>query len=212
MIEQVAKYSIKYPEKSFQDIADFFDISINSVRNCLGSYYVLSSNSVHEELFDRAYGVIEKHNGVTKDMLLSKLRKREFVEARRHFCALIYKDKNNLSLSKIGKALGLDHTTVIHHLNSHNDFMDIEPDYKSKFNKMSADMYGFHTKAMFSFWYKEDKFYVTYFKSANGKYYKRVSEIFDNSNEFSLEDSIEVYWDEMAKAFKSINNETCLSN
>ena len=57
-------------------------------------------------------------HGVKTSDVLGKRRKKTFVLARAHAIAMILQFRPDMSLVHIGRVLGLDHSTVIHHRNN----------------------------------------------------------------------------------------------
>lgn len=77
--------------------------------------------------------VAEKY-GVTVPQILSRIRKREVVEARHIFCTIMKKEFD-YSLKSIGEMVsGRDHTTVIHSINTVKDRCETEDGYKELVN------------------------------------------------------------------------------
>lgn len=76
--------------------------------------------------------VIAKECGVSTSDIVGRSRKREKVDARHIFCAILYQ-KFNYKLTKIGEIVdGRDHTTIIHAVSSYKDRFKNEDDYKDK--------------------------------------------------------------------------------
>lgn len=68
---------------------------------------------------------------VTKKDVVSKVRKREFVDARK---IIIHKlrGRTSLSLKAIGGKLNMDHSTVIYSLNTYDDLCETDKLFKAK--------------------------------------------------------------------------------
>lgn len=74
--------------------------------------------------------IISDHCGVTTDEVLSRTRKKEKVEARHIFCAIM-KIQFGYSYTSIGEMMGhRDHTTAIHSVKTFHDRFKIEDGYK----------------------------------------------------------------------------------
>jgi len=84
--------------------------------------------------------------GVSEKNLLSKKRYRSFVNARKAFSYLVYKN-NELSLQHVGNLLGgLNHASVIHYLKCVNNHMETDKTFKNRISRIQAlinrDLYG----------------------------------------------------------------------
>jgi len=80
--------------------------------------------------------IISEHCGVTVDDVLSKTRKKEQVEARHIFCAIMKKEFG-YSYTSIGQIIGhRDHTTVIHAVKTFNNRCCYEDGYKELINNI----------------------------------------------------------------------------
>ncbi|MGN1212161.1 MAG: chromosomal replication initiator protein DnaA [Candidatus Cryptobacteroides sp.] len=83
-----------------------------------------------ELTIEKVQGVVCDYFNLTKDMLLSKSRKRQIVQARQ---ISMYMTRNliNCSLSVIGsKTGGKDHATVLHACNTVNDLMSTDKTFR----------------------------------------------------------------------------------
>lgn len=74
--------------------------------------------------------IVAEHCGVTTEQIFSKIRKKEFVEARHIFCAIMKKEFG-FSYEHIGQLNnGRDHTTIIHSVKIFNNRCETEEGYK----------------------------------------------------------------------------------
>ena len=69
--------------------------------------------------------------GVDYARASSDLRDTEYVEARRAAINICFMRK--MGKSSIGKGLGVDHATVIYHIKKHQNFIDTDKYYESRF-------------------------------------------------------------------------------
>lgn len=76
--------------------------------------------------FYRAYN---EKTGVTLTELRNKSRRADIVQKRRLFC---FHASKEFTLTDIAEFLGIDHSSVIHHRDSHKDLM-LNPKYKRKY-------------------------------------------------------------------------------
>ena len=63
--------------------------------------------------------------------------KRELVENRMIFSKIVY-DMHKLSLMRIGSYINKNHATIIHYLKQHENLMDFDVFYKTKYKKILA--------------------------------------------------------------------------
>lgn len=84
--------------------------------------------------------IVAKNCGVTVDLIVSKTRKREPVDARHIYCAIMKKEFD-YSLQNIGTFLSnRDHTTVIHSIETFNDRYETEEGYQQLVQKIIYDI------------------------------------------------------------------------
>ena len=62
-------------------------------------------------------------------------RKRELVETRFHFAAVLL-IQFHYTYMKVGRLLGKDHSTIVHAIRQHCDFYDTITSYKTKYNQI----------------------------------------------------------------------------
>ncbi len=75
--------------------------------------------------------IIEKEFGVPEGKLLAIWRKREVVNARMLYCAILY-HTTPLTGTKVGKITGRDHSTIYYARNSVATYLALEKDYREK--------------------------------------------------------------------------------
>lgn len=73
--------------------------------------------------FDLLTSIIQEHEGVAKETLLSKSRKRPIVELRMVCSNILKASENDYTLEEIGKEMNIDHATVLYHYKVHNNLM-----------------------------------------------------------------------------------------
>jgi len=84
-------------------------------------YHLPVSHMIFSEIL---FFVIRKELGVTKEELIAKSRKKEYVEARMIFCFLHRKNYPSISLELVGEKIGgRHHTTVINQIRKHNQLI-----------------------------------------------------------------------------------------
>jgi nicotinate-nucleotide adenylyltransferase len=89
------------------------------------------------EEFDILFKIVFKELKISKDILISKSRKGEVVDARRTII-VISKNNSKLSLAKIGNNLGgRDHSTILNAIKEHNKLYGSDREYTSKFDKVN---------------------------------------------------------------------------
>lgn len=84
--------------------------------------------------------IVSKNCGVTIEQIISKTRKREPVDARHIYCAIMKKEFD-YSLKSIGLTLSnRDHTTVIHSVETFDDRYETEEGYQQLVHKIISDI------------------------------------------------------------------------
>lgn len=66
---------------------------------------------------EELHKIVEERLGVAKEVLVSKRRTREVVNARRVFSVILYKN-SELTVEKVGEIVGVDHATISHYKNT----------------------------------------------------------------------------------------------
>lgn len=74
-----------------------------------------------------------KYFGLPARMLFMKSNKAFVIHYRRLFIALNYEE---FGPKKLGKFLGFDHSTMIHHLGKHEELIETDKDYEYEFLKL----------------------------------------------------------------------------
>ena len=73
--------------------------------------------------------------GIDKEDFFSRKRTGTLAGARQLICKVLY-DIGGLSYNFIGRAIGRDHTTVIHHVQTAANFLENEPDYLQNYESL----------------------------------------------------------------------------
>lgn len=85
--------------------------------------------------FDILAEIIEELAGIQKEILVSKIRKRQIVELRMICSNIIAGGDNLYSLAEIGSTMNIDHSTVCYHMRVHGTLMiQRSGTYKSNYN------------------------------------------------------------------------------
>jgi chromosomal replication initiation ATPase DnaA len=71
--------------------------------------------------------------------LMSGSRKQEVITAKRLFCHYL-RTYTNMTLVSIGKYLGLDHVTVMHHARNLNGYLEFNDEESVRLHKQYKDM------------------------------------------------------------------------
>lgn len=174
--ELIYRYYKKFPNLAIEKIAAFFNVSRQKVDDVI-NYNIMKDNAKINKEFERAVKVVEKYEGVNIDIILGRSRKVEVIQAKRFLVALLRDNSDGFSFKHIGTMLGgLDHSTVIHHINTHNDYYDTNKQYREKYNRMkseflmhSEDIHGIISR-------KQDDLYVVVYKTKDNRYFKQVVE------------------------------------
>ena len=91
-----------------------------------------------DEIIEHILEKVCQFYGIPKKVVVSKLRKREVVQARQQYCWIMKEGYNsNATLKRIGSFVGkLDHSTVIHACDTVNDLKDTDKGYRSELSKL----------------------------------------------------------------------------
>ena len=92
-------------------------------------------NKIYDEAksISKLFRIITNVFGVTKEQMLSRSRKREFVESKTMF-AVIARTKLLLSTVEIGDLINRDHSSIIHYTKVHTDLYKVDKTYKRMYN------------------------------------------------------------------------------
>lgn len=102
-----------------------------------------------DEVSEFLFRVIEKNTGITKFQIKQKSRKREIINAKRIYSMLMY-NYTDSTLATIGLLLGgHDHSSIIHHLNSLNDLIIWDSDYKKVYQNCELAVSSIKNKVRF---------------------------------------------------------------
>ena len=87
---------------------------------------------------DIVFNIAEEVLGFSKEDVLKKSRKPEYVDAKR-MVSLVLERNTDKGPYRIGKILDVDHSTICHYKNTHQNLMDTDNEFKSKFIKMEVN-------------------------------------------------------------------------
>ena len=91
-----------------------------------------SRYSVISEMLLKA---IDEVLNVTPNELKGRVRRREFVDARNMYCAIIRRTTHQ-TLTNIGASIGRNHSTVIHSIESHKTKLETDPAYLGAYTEL----------------------------------------------------------------------------
>lgn len=74
-------------------------------------------------------------NRISVEEFVKLSRKREYVEARFQFAAVLL-IQFHYTYTKVGNLLGKDHSTIIHAIRQHTDFYEVMNSYKVRYNQI----------------------------------------------------------------------------
>jgi len=106
-------------------------LDLNDKRKFKSSLKLSKYNISKEEILE----IISEECDVSLSEIISRCRKKEVVNARFIFCAVM-KKHFTYSLTRIGNIVGRDHTTVIHALTEFKNRYKNEDYFKSTVNKI----------------------------------------------------------------------------
>lgn len=95
---------------------------------------------------DLILSIISKNCSVSVEDILSKTRKKDIVDARHYFCAIMRKQLG-YPVVAIGRYMDRDHTTVIHSVRTFDDRCSTDEGYRLVFETIIQDI---HTNINFS--------------------------------------------------------------
>lgn len=147
---KTAKDGIELPDDVLNFLATKVVGSIREIEGVLVSllaHSTLSSESITMELvqsltdkivtvdtreisLERIQSVVSEYFGITKEIMLSKTRKREIVQARQ-IAMFLGRNLTKTSLAAIGSQIGgKDHATVLHACNTVSDLMETDRSFR----------------------------------------------------------------------------------
>jgi hypothetical protein len=86
-----------------------------------------------DEEINLLFRIVEEETGITKEQMLSRSRKVPIVTAKR-MMAVVFRRHTKLRFWRIAEILGVyNHSSVVHYLKTHQNFMDTEYDFKKTF-------------------------------------------------------------------------------
>jgi hypothetical protein len=96
------------------------------------------------EYFESLVRTISDYMDIDEESMRKKDGRREVVDAKRMLVAL-FRPRTKLTLSRIGKMLGVDHATIIHYTKTHNVLMGNNSKYRRMFEdiKNKASEFNF---------------------------------------------------------------------
>lgn len=87
---------------------------------------------------DLLFKIISKETELSREEIISKIRKPDYADARRIF-AVIIKSNFKVSLRDVGEILGgRDHATIISSIKKHEELYDSNKKYIEKYNKINS--------------------------------------------------------------------------
>ena len=122
---------ITYHQASFSaKNAEKFETIINMLDLAKGLIEKIVSDTQTEISVNRIQDEVCNYFGITKEIFLSRTRKREIVQARQ-IAMYLSRNLTKTSLSSIGAQLGgKDHATVLHACNTVSDLVDTDRSFR----------------------------------------------------------------------------------
>lgn len=103
-----------------------------------------------EECRELIFNIIQNQLKFSKEDLQSEKRNRPLADARMMVSRILKTKFPYVKLEIIGAATKRDHSTVVHHLKKHNNFIDTNDDYVEQFNMISEEFYTLSDKNIYS--------------------------------------------------------------
>lgn len=92
--------------------------------------------SFREKILDSVLDAVERVVGVDRSEIFAKTRRRLPTQAR-HMVVSAFRDMSrSTSATSIGRSLGRDHSTILHSLRVHQDYMVTDPAYKRAYGEV----------------------------------------------------------------------------
>lgn len=101
---------------------------------------VIDTNTNGNTLFQKIISIVCKYCEVTRDDLRSDSRKTELVEARNLALFFTHKYGKRKSLEQLGKYFNRKHSSVIYSLQSVNNFIQVDPEFKSQYEFLEREI------------------------------------------------------------------------
>lgn len=125
-------------KKKLEDKEEQVSISVSrykELKHKARSWDLLQNNVVisrrnYEGVFLRVQQEVSKYYHVELDAVKSRKRYRNYVMAKRAFMCVCL--ELGMGVSEIGKYLGYDHTTVIHHRETNKNLLDTDDEYATE--------------------------------------------------------------------------------
>ena len=135
---------------------------------------------------------------IDQHLIFSLSRKSELIEPRRFLINYI-RDKYQITLKNVGKHFsGIDHSTVLHHLKKHNDYLDTDSSYNNLYTKyisfmnFKKDLFADNADLSFTIHKFENKEIVN---NDYDVYYNELISILNNRNiEINIMILLEIYF------------------
>lgn len=93
-------------------------------------------NDTIARMVDSVIGLVAENNGIKKQDVYLKSRKRPIVEVR-YMCMYLMFNKLGLNKSQIGRILRLDHTTVLHGIKTCTDLSGNDANFRMRLFRVS---------------------------------------------------------------------------
>lgn len=83
--------------------------------------------------------IVEKHTGISKDLMSGRSHLQEIVMAR-HLAMLLIRERIKLSLKEIARIFNRDHSTVLSSIKSAENRIEFDADFRNIYNKVIKDL------------------------------------------------------------------------
>jgi chromosomal replication initiation ATPase DnaA len=103
-------------------------------------YAGLSFAKVEELSTEEILKKVSEVFDVKPEDITGKSRRHEYVMARRAFCAFLSRS-THITRQKLGKYIDRDHSSVVHTLKKHNEWMQYYPQYSEKYGRLLSSIY-----------------------------------------------------------------------
>ena len=99
----------------------------------------IRSASLNSTVINRVLRSVEKETGVGRGEIMSKLRLRKYVDARRYYAEMMYRH-SKLTLTGIGEVIDKSHCMIIHYRKTLGSLLEYDEEIKDTYERIEKRM------------------------------------------------------------------------
>ncbi len=122
-----------------KSLVDGRQISMELARDCISD--LLGDAEPLEVTIDKIFAVMYQKYGIAKDELTGQKRNREIVQAR-HVAIFLIREVTEISLKRVGKIFGRDHTTAMASIDIVKKRLIADPIFAADYEAMKKEILG----------------------------------------------------------------------